>query len=83
MGVKHLFFGYNFGTGEVPRLLSSRVAKRQRSGSKEMVSVPSHDVVWLPGLAYSSMESGRADWHPANDEVADVPVGRKAPCPVC
>lgn len=55
------------------------VAKRQRSGSEASVSVSGRHVVWLPDLAYASMERYFAGWCAANDKVADVPAVVKGP----
>lgn len=38
------FLGYTFATGEALALTRLRLAKRQRSGSIALFSVPDHDV---------------------------------------
>lgn len=77
--VEHPFFDYNVVIGEVSRFEPSRVAKCQRSVSKELVSVSGHDVLQLPGLVYVLMESCHADWQAAIGEIADVPVAVVVP----
>lgn len=61
VGVKNPFSGYKFSTGELSSLLPSRVARHKSSGPEASVSVPGRDVVWVPGIAYTSMKSCRAD----------------------
>lgn len=46
------------------------MARRQRSGSEQLVFIPNYDVVLFSLLAYTSMESFRADWHTVGGEVA-------------
>lgn len=70
--VEYAFLGYDSASGDVSSLASSPVAKRQRSSSEALVSVPARNVVWLPDLAYASMESYDTDCRAANDEVTDV-----------
>lgn len=69
-----LFLSYNFATAEISSLVPPWVAKRQRSGSEASVSVSGRDVVWLPGLAYTSMESFHVDYRAPNSKKTDVPA---------
>lgn len=56
VGAEHPFLGYDVFSDNVSSLLLSRVARRLRSCAEEVFSVSGRDVVWLFGLAYTSME---------------------------
>lgn len=55
-------------------MVPSRVTKRQRSGSKSLVSVSDRDVVRLQGLSKLSMESCRVACRATNGDTTDVPT---------
>lgn len=71
---KYPFMGYNSATWKALSLAPSRVGKHHRFDSDALVFVRGLDVVWLPDLAYASMESCQTDWLGVNGEIADIPA---------
>lgn len=65
---------YDFATVEISSLAPSRVARHQRLGYGDLVSVLGRDVVCWPDLAYASKKSGHADWSAADGKATNVSV---------
>lgn len=79
VGVKHPTLSYEFSIQYLFSLPPLRVARYQRSVSKQLALVRGCDVMWFSGHSYASIESLLADWRAGNGQIADLSVEVEVP----
>lgn len=75
--------GYDFATANASSLLTSGVVEHQLSRKKTLVFIDHRNVVWLPEVAYPSMESYLVSCRAANGDVSHLPSKAEVPCAKC